>query len=113
MEMIPQLALLSWIAAKIALLCSSQNPCWKKEQGFDKGEQSVHSYSDKPEGKKEQPDNGIEKQGENGHRPAEKKKDKPEQKFDQHHTFLIIEFKIECINIFINIYDKKSKKVVV
>jgi hypothetical protein len=97
----------------ILLLCSSQNPCRKKEQGFDKSEQPVNNYSDKPERKKQQPDNGIEKQGKNGHRPAEKKKDKPEQKFDQHHTFPIMEFKIDCINISMDIYDKKSKKVAV
>lgn len=84
----------------ILLLCSSQNPCRKKKQGFDKGKQPVNGYSDKPEGKKQQPDDGIEKQGENGHRPAEKKKDKPEQKLDQHDTLPIMEIEIECIDIF-------------
>jgi hypothetical protein len=49
----------------------AKNTSWEEDYSFHQGKHPAYGDPDDPEGQQEQPNDGVEQQSGNGHRPAE------------------------------------------
>lgn len=82
---------------------ASENAGGQGDDGLQQLKHGIHRDPDEPEGQEKKPDDGIQKQGEEGERPTENQEKQPKKKFSQCLTSILKSTVINGAISFVNL----------